>query len=84
MWIFDFLIDVLGYTVARLVLPFASFGRLYVEPLSSPLKRFNSLGYRRDEGGRIEIEETVAGFIGFITFLVAFFIGGGLLTRLAI
>jgi hypothetical protein len=82
MWIFDFLIDVIGYATARLVLPLLSFRRIYAEPLSSPPKRFNALGYRRDEDGRIELAGTVAGFVGFIIFLVAFFIGS-LLIRLA-
>ena len=81
-WLFDLLIDVIGYTTARLVLPLLSFGRIYAEPLSSPSKRFNALGYRRDDGGRIELAESVAGFVGFIIFLVALSIGG-LLIQLA-
>jgi hypothetical protein len=83
MWLFDFLIDVIGYTRARLALPLLSFRRIYAEPLSSPPKRFNALGYRRDEDGRIELAETVAGFAGFIIFLVAVFISS-LLFRLAV
>jgi hypothetical protein len=73
-WLFDGLIFVVGYTVARLVLPLLSFGKIYVEHLNTPRKRFNALGYRYDESGRIEISETIAGFIGFILFLTAFFV----------
>ena len=51
------------------------------KPLISPPKRFNALGYRRDDGGRIELAGTVAGFVGFIIFLVAFLVGS-LLIRL--
>ena len=79
MWLFDFLIDVIGYTTARLVLPLLSFGWVYAEPLTSPPKRFGALGYRRDEGGRIELAGTVAGFVGFIIFLAVFFMGGFLI-----
>lgn len=82
-WFFDFLIDLIGCTTARLVLPHLSFGWVYVEPLCSPPKRFNALGYRRDEGGRIELARTVAGFVGFIIFLVVFFTVG-LLIRLVV
>jgi hypothetical protein len=60
--------------VARLVLPLLSFGKIYVEPLTTPRKRFNALGYRYDDSGRIEISETIAGFIGFILFLTVFFL----------
>ncbi|WP_315704557.1 MULTISPECIES: hypothetical protein [unclassified Bradyrhizobium] len=71
--IFDAMIEALGYTVARLVLPLVSFGRVHVQPLNSAQKSFNVLGYRSDGTGHIEIEETIAGFIGFVIFLIGFF-----------
>lgn len=77
MQIFDILIDGLGYTVARIVLPLASFHRIHVEPLNSPGIGFNALGCRVDENRRIEIESTVAGFLGFLIFLLG--VGGALL-----
>lgn len=84
MCIFDFLIFVVGYWVARVVLPFLSLHRVYVQPLlSAPRKRFNVLGWRRDDNGRIELEETPAGFIGFLLCLLAFFTLG-LLIRAAL
>jgi len=79
MCIFDFLIFVVGYTVARVVLPFLSLRRVYVQPLSAPRNRFNVLGWRRDDRGRIELEETPAGFIGFLLCLLAFFTLGFLI-----
>lgn len=63
-FIFDMLIGMVGYTTARLTLPLLSFGRMYVEPIESTHMGFNVLGYRRDESGRIEIEQTVAGGVG--------------------
>ena len=73
MCIFDDLIFVIGYTVARLVLPLFSFHKIYVQPLNSPEWGFNALGYRCDDSGRIEIESTIAGGIEFVIFLIAFF-----------
>ena len=83
MCIFDILIDMVGYTVARLILPLISFGRLSVQPLNAPRESFNAFGYRRDGRGRIEIEQTIAGFIGFALCLAAF-LAVSLLTRAAL
>jgi hypothetical protein len=73
MWIFDDLIFIVGYTAARLVLPLLSLNKIYVQPLNSSETRFNVLGYRHDDRGRIEIGSTIAGGIGFVLCLVAFF-----------
>jgi hypothetical protein len=74
---FDGLIGLIGGSVARLALPLLSFRRIYVQPINAPLgTRFNALGYRHDEDGRIEIESTIAGFIGLVICLVAFFAFG--------
>lgn len=82
MSIFDILIDMVGYTVARLVLPLCSFHKIHVQPLNSPETRFNALGYRYDDSGRIEIASTIAGFIGFVICLIALF-AFGLMIRAA-
>jgi hypothetical protein len=76
MIIFDILVDMVGYTVARSVLPLCSFHRIHVQPLNSPETRFNALGYRYDDSGRIEIESTIAGFIGFVICLIALLASG--------
>lgn len=68
------LIDIAGYAVARFALPLLSFGKIYVEPLTSPSGKFNALGYRHDETGRIEIESSAAGFIGCVISLVVAFV----------
>ena len=64
--IFDLVIFSIGYPVARLVLPWLSFGRAYARPPSSLEGGFNIFGYRRDGSGRIEIESTLAGSLGFV------------------
>jgi hypothetical protein len=87
MWLIESLfyeipIGLIGYTVARLILPPLSGHRIYVQPLWSSGTGFNTLGYRYDDDGRIEIESTPAGFLGFIIFLILFF-SFGLLIRAA-
>jgi hypothetical protein len=36
-------------------------------------KNYNTIGYRHLGDGRIEIEDTLSGFIGFIIFLAVIF-----------
>lgn len=79
-WIIDILILTVGYTVARLTIPFLSFDRINVEPLSAPYRRFNVLGYRQDEDGRIEIDGYLAASVGFVVCIIVF-IAVGLLIR---
>ena len=67
------LIEMVGYTVARFALPFFSSGRIYVEPLAARSGKFNLIGYRHDERGRIEIESTAAGVIGLVICLIVAF-----------
>jgi hypothetical protein len=80
--LFDTLINLVGCTVARFTLPFLSFGRMCVQPVNAPLSKFNALGFRWDENGRLEIEKTVASFVGLLISLFAFF-ALGLLIRAA-
>lgn len=77
--LFDFFFNVIGCTVARLVLPVVSFGGVYVESLITPPARFNAFGYRRDARGRIEIESTVAAFIGVLIVTIVAVVFGGFL-----
>jgi hypothetical protein len=77
--LFDILAEMVGYPVARLVLPLVSFGRIYVEPVFSPRQKFSMFGYRRDENGRIELEAQGASFIGFVILVVAIAVGCRLL-----
>lgn len=79
MWlfqtIFDFLLfvllDLIGYSVARLVLPLVSFGRISVAPYGSDHRWFG----KRDGLGRMEVGATPASCIGLVVlvvFLMAF------------
>ncbi len=70
-FLYEAFVECIGCTVARLVFPLLSLGRVYVKPFNSPPQRFNWLGYRRDESGRIELDDSVAGVMGlFVVFIV--------------
>jgi hypothetical protein len=74
MWIIDLLIwslfDLVGYSVARLVLPVLSFGQVHVAPFDPGQKKFNWFGYKRDETGRILVGSAAAGEIGLVVCLI--------------
>lgn len=72
MFVVEFLIEMVGHTVARWVLPLLSAGKIYVQPLNAPFGQFNALGYRYDKDGRIEVDSTVSGWIGFFVCLILF------------
>jgi hypothetical protein len=74
MLILDFLIDMIGYATARFALPLLSFQKIYAQPVRSDRKRFNALGYRFDENKRIEVEATMAGWIGVFIWIIIFII----------
>lgn len=78
--VLQILVELVGYTVARLALPIFSFGKVYVARLAAPAGKFNLIGCRRDECGRIEIESTAAGIIGVVICLIVAF-GLALLIR---
>lgn len=65
MLVLQLLADLTGYWIVRILLGLMPRLRIVVQPLASPLIRYNALGYRRDAEGRIEIEASTAGFIGF-------------------
>ncbi|MCS3495136.1 hypothetical protein M2207_000359 [Bradyrhizobium japonicum] len=58
------LVDLIGYTIARAVLPLLSFGWIYVEPFSASPQPLRWPGYRRDINGRIELRQGAAAWIG--------------------
>ncbi|MDX3925925.1 MAG: hypothetical protein QHC90_09010 [Shinella sp.] len=47
MIIIDFILEVIGYTTARLVLPLITLGKVRVQSLSSTETGFNWLGFKR-------------------------------------
>jgi hypothetical protein len=73
--LFDFIFEVIGYTVARIVLPLMSFGRIQIEPVGAPKREFNVVGYRHTEDGRIEIEASAAGLVGAVIIVAAALMG---------
>lgn len=58
-------VELIGYGVARIALPFLSSGRVYVEAFSATPEPLRWPGYRRDPTGRIELRQTAAAWIGF-------------------
>jgi hypothetical protein len=81
VWILSFLVDLLFweicYAVGRKVVVFASFGKVQPGPVDSC--GHNWIGCKRDGAGRLEIESTLVGGVGLITFcavlaLILFFI----------
>lgn len=72
MFILDILIEIVGYTTARFLLPLVSFGKVYVQPVNSNKRGFNALGFRFEENNKkIEVEATMAGWLGFFVWLAA-------------
>ncbi|MCS3451088.1 MULTISPECIES: hypothetical protein [Bradyrhizobium] len=62
-----FFVDLVGYNVARFVLPLLSFGRISVAPgMSNDQREFGWLGARRNGLGRVELGASAAGGIGLI------------------
>jgi len=58
------LVELIGHTTARAVLPILSLGRVYVEPFSASPPPLRWPGYRRDADGRVELRQEAAGWIG--------------------
>lgn len=59
-----------GYGTARVLLPFFSFGKLRAEPLCDWDHEFNWLSCRRTGDGQIEVESTVASWIGLLIYFI--------------
>jgi hypothetical protein len=64
-WVLDLIWWGIGYAVARLVLPLVSFGKVQVGTALDS-SGFGWLGWRRIDGGRLEIEATFAALIGLV------------------
>jgi hypothetical protein len=71
------LADLIGNSVARVLFPLLSFGRVTVQPSGFDdtfRSEFNHLGYRRDWSGRIQVSGAVAVPIGLLFCLAAAFL----------
>jgi len=64
MSVLGILVDLIGYTIASVVVPFVSFGRIYVEPFSASPPPLRWPCHRRDASGRIVLRQGAAGWIG--------------------
>jgi len=58
------LIEIIGYSAARAVLPLLSFGWISAEPFAASPRPLRWPGYRRDDNGRIVLQQAAAGWIG--------------------
>ncbi|WP_298273324.1 hypothetical protein [uncultured Bradyrhizobium sp.] len=67
IWAFDAVWWLIGYSIARVLLPIVSSGKIQVSPFLDS-RKFNWLGYRYSDDGRVEIEATLATLIGLLCF----------------
>jgi hypothetical protein len=72
MIIIDLLVEVVGYTTAKFVLPALTCGKLYVQPIKSSARGFNAIGIRPDRFGKIEVEALTAAWIGGLFWISLF------------
>jgi hypothetical protein len=68
--IFDFILDVVGYTTARLLLPILTFQKVKVDVLSSSETGFNWFGFKRLPSGALLCDADSAGWIGAPSWLI--------------
>lgn len=71
MLILSILLDIIGYTIARFLLPIISFGFISVETLSSSDTDFNWFGYKTD-GAKVVFSSSMAGWIGLFFLMLLF------------
>lgn len=70
MIIIDFILEVIGYTTARLVLPLITLGKVRVQSISSTETGFNWLGFKRVPDGSLICQAPMAGWIGLIPWVL--------------
>ncbi|MGH0218406.1 hypothetical protein NKY66_31730 [Sinorhizobium meliloti] len=70
MIIIDFILEVIGYTTARFVLPLITLGKVRVQSLSSTETGFNWLGFKRVPDGSLICQAPMAGWIGLIPWVL--------------
>ncbi|MBO9125681.1 MULTISPECIES: hypothetical protein [unclassified Rhizobium] len=70
MLVVDFLLEVIGYTTARMLLPLASRGRIRVQGISSGEGGFNWLGFKRAADHSLLCEASMAGWIGLLPWVL--------------
>lgn len=70
MIIIDFILEVIGYTTSRLVLPLITLGKVRVQSVSSTETGFNWLGFKRVPDGSLICQAPMAGWIGLIPWVL--------------
>lgn len=65
------LLDVLGYTTARLLVPIVTFGRVRVQALRAEPQGSNWFGFSRAADGSRRLEATMAGWYGLFAWIAA-------------
>jgi hypothetical protein len=64
------LLDALGYTTARLLVPIVTFGSVRVQALRAETRRHNWFGFSRNPDGSCQLEATMAGWYGLFFWIV--------------
>lgn len=70
MIVFDFILDAVGYTTARILLPTLTFKKVKVDALSSGEAGFNWLGFKRLSDGVLLCDSNSAGWIGALIWVL--------------
>ncbi|MDE4601645.1 hypothetical protein [Sinorhizobium meliloti] len=70
MIIIDFILEVIGYTTARHVLPLITLGKVRVQSVSSTEAGFNWLGFKRVPDGSLICQSPMAGWLGLIPWVL--------------
>ncbi|MBM3091625.1 hypothetical protein GFB56_12460 [Ensifer sp. T173] len=66
----DVLLELFGYTTARLVLPIITLGKVRVQPIASADRGFSWLGFKRVADGSLMCRADMAGLIGVLLWLL--------------
>ncbi|MEZ2130607.1 MULTISPECIES: hypothetical protein [unclassified Sinorhizobium] len=71
MIVLDLILEMIGYTTARIVLPLVTFGKMRVERISSTEVGFSWFGFKRAPDGALLCQVSMAGWIGLIPWILA-------------
>ena len=66
MFVYDVLLEAVGYSTARIPPPIVAFGYISVEPISSEEKGYNWLDFKSSKDRRYLFDVTTAGWLGLI------------------
>ena len=72
MIIIDFIVDIIGYTTSRILIPPLTFQRVQVDALLPEQTGFNWLGFKRVSDGTLLCDSTTAGWIGTFFWVLVF------------